>query len=284
MKVILAEKAGFCFGVKRAMDLVYERIRTGPFPIYTYGPMIHNEEVVEDLKRRGVVVIYNPEELSGLTEGTIVIRSHGVTKELYDRLAESPLTVVDATCPYVQKIHRHAYDFSKQGYRVLIVGNASHPEVSGICGWCTHSRPVVIETAEDAERFESNSQEKIAVIVQTTYNSENFKVIVDILNNKTYNVTVCNTICNATRERQLAAESMAGSVDACIVIGGRNSSNSQKLYEICSKKCANTFYIQTSDDLNINDFRNFQCVGITAGASTPNYIIEEVQGFVRKKF
>ncbi len=282
MEVILAKSAGFCFGVKRAVDTVYEQIESGD-KIYTYGPIIHNEEVVKDLERKGVEVIESDEMLSQKGEGTVVIRSHGVEKSVCDRIEACGLKCVDATCPFVKKIHRIVAQRSEEGYLIVIIGNPDHPEVQGICGW-SKTPPIVIETPEEAEKFTAPEGQKICVVSQTTFNYNKFQDLVEIFEKKGYDIIVVNTICNATEERQTEARNIASRVDVMIVIGGTHSSNTRKLYEICKKECENTYFIQTLDDLHLDLPKSAKLVGITAGASTPNNIIEEVQNYVRINF
>lgn len=288
MEVILAESAGFCFGVKRAVDQVYEQIGKGK-DIYTFGPIIHNEEVVKDLEKQGVKVIETIEELQQLKEGTIVIRSHGVSREIYDQIKKLGLECVDATCPFVKRIHKIAEKESMKGRRVIIIGNPGHPEVEGIKGWCINPA-IIIESEKEALDFVNDENngiyktEEICIVSQTTFNYNKFKDLVEIFLKRGYNVSVVNTICNATEERQTEAREIASQAGTMIVIGGTHSSNSRKLYEICRKECENTYFIQTLDDLHLELPKAAPPVGITAGASTPNNIIEEVQNYVRINF
>ena len=275
MEVTLAKSAGFCFGVKRAVDMVYEEAKKGE-KVYTYGPIIHNEEVVEDLRKRGVTVVNSLEELKMLPEGTVIIRSHGVAKEVYDILEERNLQIVDATCPFVKKIHNIVKEHTEQNENIVIIGNAKHPEVEGIKGWCK-SNVTVVETVEDAEKCELDKEKKTCIVSQTTFNYKKFQDLVEIISKKMYDIIALNTICNATEVRQSEAMQLAKVSDAMIVIGGQSSSNTQKLYEICKKECKNTYYIQTLVNLDLDAFQSFRSVGITAGASTPNNIIKEVQ-------
>ena len=283
MEVTVAKSAGFCFGVKRAVDTVYEQIEKGQKPVYTYGPIIHNEQVVEDLAARGVQVIRSEEELERITEGTVIIRSHGVPRRICDKIKVQGLTLVDATCPFVRKIHRIVEQESEKGNHIVIIGSEPHPEVEGIKGWA--SGPVtVISTEEEARSFVPENGKNVSIVAQTTFNYNKFKDLVEIFSKKSYDISVLNTICNATEERQTEARTLAGTVDTMLVIGGRHSSNTQKLYEICKEECKNTYFIETLVDLDTKPFQSFGRVGITAGASTPNKIIEEVQKHVRIKF
>lgn len=282
MEILLAKSAGFCFGVQRAVDTAYEH--ADEENVYTYGQIIHNEEVVGDLKKHGIKVIENDDELGLVRNSKVIIRSHGVEKRVYDILKKNNNEIIDATCPFVKKIHNIVMDECEKGHTIVIVGDRKHPEVKGIMGWCT-STPVVIGSEEEAESFvrscitgDFKTSEDISIVSQTTFNYRKFNNVVDIIRNKLYNVTAYKTICNATSVRQREAQEIASKVDAMIVIGGRNSSNTQKLYEISKKECENTYYIQTLVDLDLTTFESVSRVGITAGASTPNKIIKEVHG------
>ena len=276
MEIILAKSAGFCFGVQRAVDMAYEQ--AGHREVYTFGPIIHNEEVIEDLKSKGVNIIEDLDELEGKSDCTVVIRSHGVEKKVYDDLNSRGIHVVDATCPFVKKIHNIVKKDSEAGRVIIIVGDPNHQEVKGIVGWCSGEVHVVDSEEGIISLIDALSDEnrEISVVSQTTFNLNKFNNIVDIIRNKLYNVNVYETICNATAVRQKEAKEIASRVDAMIVIGGRNSSNTQKLYDISKKECENTYYIQTLVDLDLTTFESVSRVGITAGASTPNYIIKEV--------
>jgi len=282
MKITLAKSAGFCFGVKRAVDTVYEQINMNK-KVYTYGPIIHNQEVVNDLASKGVEIIHSLEEIDKIKEGVIIIRSHGVAKEVYETIEAQKLKYIDATCPFVKKIHRIVEQASEEGKWVIIVGNERHPEVEGIKGWCKGD-VTVIENASDVTTFSQKSNKRICIVAQTTFNYNKFQELVEMFKEKMYDESVVNTICNATEERQKEAKSIAEKVDTMIVVGDGNSSNTQKLYDICKKECENTYYIQTLVDLELKPFQSFGNVGITAGASTPNIIIEEVQKYVGIKF
>lgn len=275
MEITVAKTAGFCFGVKRAVEKVYDQIATGKKQIYTYGPIIHNEEVVRDLEEKGVQVINSKEELEALKEGVVVIRSHGVGREIYELLERQGLELVDATCPFVKKIHKIVREQCEAGRRVIIVGNEHHPEVEGIKGW-GNEYTLAVESLEEFENLALRPDEKLSIVAQTTFNYNKFQDLVEKISKTYYDILVLNTICNATEERQQEARKIAADVDAMIVIGGRHSSNTQKLFEICKEECKNTYYIQTLEDLDVHSMQSMSCVGITAGASTPNNIIEEV--------
>lgn len=278
MDVIVAKSAGFCFGVKRAVETVYSEVEKGK-KIYTFGPIIHNEEVVKDLEEKGVIVLENEKQLEELTEGTVIIRSHGVEKRIQKLIEDRGLECIDATCPFVKRIHKIVDEAGVEGKDVVIAGNAGHPEVEGIVGW-TDAKTTILESPQEAQAFKKETDKEICLVSQTTFNYKKFQDIVEIFKEKGYNGSVVNTICNATEERQTEARKIAASVDVMIVIGGKHSSNTRKLYEICKQECENTYFIQTLDDLHLEIPKSVRLVGITAGASTPKNIIEEVQNYV----
>ena len=252
-EIILAKSAGFCFGVERAVNKVYEEAAAGG-EIYTYGPIIHNKEVVADLEARGVHVVESADELRALRGGTVIIRSHGVSRDTDRLIRESAHKCIDATCPFVKRIHRTVEAESAAGKKIVIVGNPVHPEVIGIMGWS--STPVtVIQTAEEAAGFSASDEKEVCVVAQTTFNANKFQDIVAILKEKSYNVICVNTICNATHERQSEAKAIAAKADIMIVI--------------------------TWNDLHLTLTGAEKVIGITAGASTPKNIIEEVYNHVR---
>ena len=276
MEITVAKSAGFCFGVQRAVDSVYKELEENSGKIYTFGPIIHNEQVVEDLNKKGIEVIDTVEQLKEIKEGTVVIRSHGVAKEIYGILEQQKLKIVDATCPFVKKIHNIVLDESNNGKTIIIIGNDNHPEVEGIKGW-VNGEVIVINKEEQIEKLSLPEQTKACIVSQTTFNHNKFKYLVEIIRKKGYDITVVNTICNATHVRQVEAQKISSKVDGMIVVGGKNSSNTQKLYDICRNECENTFYVQTVKDLNLHELKSLKSIGITAGASTPKNIIEEVR-------
>lgn len=281
MKVLLAKTAGFCFGVKRAVDTVYQQVEENKdCKIYTFGPIIHNDEVIKDMQAKGVTVLEGEEDLPKAKNGIVIIRSHGVPKRICDRMDELGIQYVDATCPFVKKIHKIAMEKAEEGAFLVVIGNPVHPEVEGIMGWAGEDA-AVISTAEEAEHLTVPEDRKICVVAQTTFNYNKFKELVEIISKRRYDISVLNTICSATKERQTETARIADRVDAMIVIGDKRSSNTQKLFEICKNACNNTYYIQTLGDLDLNQLGSVETVGITAGASTPNNIIEEVQNNVR---
>lgn len=283
MEIRLAETAGFCFGVERAVSTVFELTKTDA-DVFTYGPIIHNETVVNDLASRGVKILSEEDSIEAVSKGTVVIRSHGVSKAVFERLKKredetgGAVRIVDATCPFVKKIHKTVERESRAGKQIIICGDASHPEVIAIMGWC-ETPAIVIASVEDAAAISDSLPKSVCIVAQTTFNYNKFKSIVAFFNNLGYdnNDSVVNTICNATEERQTEADRLAATCDAMVVIGSKTSSNTRKLFEICRQACPHAFYIQSADDLDRGAFQHFRCVGITAGASTPRNIIEEVQ-------
>lgn len=282
MKVELAKSAGFCFGVEKAVNTVYEEAKKGNDIVYTLGPIIHNEEVVKDMKKRGVEAV-KIEDLASLPKGTVIIRSHGVSREIFNFVKRSGHRVVDATCPFVKKIHAIVSVQSGKGKTVVIIGNPKHPEVMGIRGWGDENT-YAVENIEQFINLELKKDEEIIIVAQTTFNHKKFQEIIDKISILGYDVRCFNTICNATQERQAEAKKIASNVDAMIVIGDKKSSNTGKLVEICQEECKNTVFIQTLEDLDYGALLSVDSVGITAGASTPKHIIEEVQNIVRSKF
>ena len=287
MEVITAKNAGFCFGVKKAVDMVESQAKknTGK-NIYTYGPIIHNEEVVKSLEEKGVHAVRSKEELDKIacdTNNVMIIRSHGISKAEQDELIKKGFEIIDATCPFVKRIHNTVREESEKGKHIIIIGNKNHPEVEGIMGWST-TPPTVIESLEEVDDINFEKDTSYCVVAQTTFNHNKFKEIVEKIQTLGYDVNVVTTICNATYERQSESRKIAAKVDTMIVIGDTHSSNSKKLYEICKEECEDTHFIQTLDDLNLDLTKSVRLVGITAGASTPDYIIEEAQNYVRVDF
>lgn len=278
-EIILCEHAGVCFGAGRAVEFLEKAIEDD-VPIYTYGPILHNAKLVEGFEKRGVKVINDISELSTLKKGKIVIRAHGLPKAVYEALSASDFEIIDATCPFVKRIFGIVEKESGEGKRIIVIGNPNHPEVKGIVGW-SKTPATVIETVEEAKAFKAKIDEKICIVSQTTFNRIKFQELVEIFKKSSYNILVMNTICDATSIRQSEALEVSKKADLMIVIGDRQSSNSKKLFEICNANCAHTYFIQELSDIIGRLPKVSGLVGITAGASTPKYIIEEVQNYVR---
>ena len=282
MEIRLAESAGYCFGVQRALDKVEEQIKNagGSGHIYTYGPIIHNSEVVKELEERGVFAVDDLKAIKDPENSTLIIRSHGVGRAVQDEAERLGLNIIDATCPFVKKIHRIVEKETLEGAHAVIAGDEEHPEVQGIIGW-SRGRITVVKDEAEAENFKALPGERIVIAAQTTFNRSKFEYIVEKILKKGYDTHIMNTICNATSERQSEAAGLADWADTMIVIGDRASSNTRKLVQICRARCKDTYHIQTVYDLTVTSLQFGTCVGITAGASTPNNIIQEVLVYVR---
>ena len=279
MKVQIAEKAGFCFGVDRAVKIAYQ-LAEEKGAIATYGMLIHNQDVIDDLSRCGVAVIHAPEEV--LPGMQVIIRAHGIGQKEQDALIAAGACVVDATCPYVKKIHQIVKKAYEEGRTVIICGDGAHPEVQGINGWCENTA-IVIQREEELEQISSVSVETpVTVVAQTTIRKPFFKKISIFLKKHFTNAEIFDTICSATAERQAAAAELAAKSDCMLIVGGKNSSNTRKLYDVCLDYCSKTWCIENAKELKINinkgiipETKNLK-VGITAGASTPDSVIKEV--------
>lgn len=264
MNVVRAEHAGACYGVQRALDIANEVLDTKD-KVFTLGPLIHNPKVVSALAERGARVAESVEDIDG---GTVVIRSHGITPEVATQLIERGFEIMDATCPHVARAQAAAAELARKGCRVLVVGEPGHPEVAALRAYAKAAggKVDVVQVPED---IPDDLYDPIGVVVQTTQMRENLDTVVDVLHAKGLSPEVKNTICSATRQRQKTAEELAKTVDAMVVIGGRNSSNTTRLSEICQKHCARTFHIESAEELDASMFADCNMVGVTAGASTP---------------
>lgn len=276
-EVILAKNAGFCFGVQRAVEETLKIKESVNKRIYTLGPLIHNNDVVTFLEEKDIYAI-NFEELDKLKVGdTIIIRSHGVSKAVMKELADRGLQVIDATCPFVTNIQKKVEKYSEEGYNVIILGDKDHPEVIGINGWC-ENKGIITKAGE----FNEKIPKKVCVVSQTTEKEENWKNTMNNLSTECKEILAFNTICSATEVRQKSVNELSKRVDCMIVVGGKNSSNTTKLYEIAKSNCKNTIHIENVKELRteiIGD-SNIRTVGVTAGASTPKWIIDEVINFI----
>lgn len=281
MEIRIAKYSGYCFGVKRAMDVALEKLdkKSSSESIYSLGPLIHNNQAMKKYVEKGLIV---EEEIGNIKKNsTAIVRSHGLPKYFYDKMNEESIEIIDATCPFVKKIQIIVNENYEKGSKVIIIGDKNHPEVIGINGWAKDSS-IIINSLEDAEKFDYNDNENFIVVVQTTYKLEKYQQIEEILKNRLKKVEFFNTICYATRERQDAARELSKQVDAMIVIGGRSSSNTKKLAEICAENCI-TFLIETAEELDFKKIENFEIIGISAGASTPDFIIKEVEDLIVNK-
>lgn len=270
MKIYVAQNSGFCFGVKRALRKTFEAVKEKDNSIYTYGPLIHNKQVIDKLKKSGVKSV---EKIDDAKDSTLIIRSHGIPLDIYDKAKMSNIEIIDATCPFVRRVQEIVKEYYNKGYKIIIIGNPNHPEVIGINGWCNDSADI-IEEYNEIEKIDF--AQKMCVVAQTTITIEKWNSIVKELNKKTKELREFNTICLATKDRQEACADIAKKVDAMIVIGGYHSSNTQKLFEISKNYCNKSMHIETADELEFKKLEGCEKVGITAGASTPEWIINDV--------
>ena len=271
-EVIRAENSGFCFGVKQAIEKTEEQVKLNKEGkrIFTCGPLIHNKLVTDELESKGVYILKNLDDAT--QEDILIVRSHGEGKPFWEQVEKRGLTVVDATCPFVSKIHSLVSEASEKGYHVVIVGDRNHPEVKGINGW-SHSMTTIVNSREEAANI---SEDNLFIVCQTTIKKELLDSIVDEFEKAGKTYIVKNTICNATASRQKNCMELAAKSDAMIVIGGKDSSNTQKLFEIAKKHCPNTYFVEKIDDLPLHQLTKCNKIGVAAGASTPECVIKEV--------
>lgn len=278
MEVKIAKDAGFCFGVKRAMKMASDELQDKETKVYSLGPLIHNKQAVEEYEKKGLKIVDKIDSIPSTDR--VIIRSHGVGESIYNEASNKDVKVVDTTCPFVKKIHNIVNDFYKQGYQIIIIGNKNHPEIIGINGWCENSA-IVIKSLDEVKNIEFDNNKKYCVVSQTTVDIDIYKQIVDELENKIQNISTKNTICSATKERQLSAKELAKEVDAMVVIGGKHSSNTQKLVNICNS-ITDTFAIETKEELDTDLLKKYKTIGVTAGASTPDWVISDVIEFIEQ--
>jgi 4-hydroxy-3-methylbut-2-enyl diphosphate reductase len=277
MEIVLAESLGFCMGVKRAVDMAYRAIEKNPGePVVTLGPLIHNTQEIERLQRDGIRVA----DQSDLpTSGTVIIRAHGVAPQAYDELKSRGLRIMDGTCPYVRYSQRKAIELHRDGYTVVIVGDKDHPEIRGILGYI-HDQGYAVKTVDEVRALPP--LQKIGVIAQTTISPRKYQLVIDALRERAPEVKVCETICDATEENQKAVRSLSREVDLLLVIGGRHSANSNKLVEAAREHCPASFLIETSSEIDPATLRGVRRVGVSAGASTPDWMIQQVVERLRR--
>lgn len=276
MKVKIANNAGFCFGVKRAMNMAWHELEERENGIYALGPLIHNKQAVSKYEDRGLKTVNDLNDIP--SNESVIIRSHGVGEDIYIQSKDKDINVIDTTCPFVKKIHNIAKEYSTNDYKIIVIGDKNHPEVIGINGWCNEDA-IIIKTLDEVDELNLDDNEKYCVVSQTTINLDLYNSIVEKLSKKLNNIVFKNTICSATKERQHSAKELSKEVDCMVVIGGKHSSNTQKLVNICSD-IVPTFAIETKDELDINELKKFNIIGVTAGASTPDWIITEVINFI----
>ena len=271
MKIYIAKESGFCFGVSKAIDMAYCEKQKIDMPLYTFGPLIHNNQVINKLSKSEIIPI---DDIKGLNSGdTVLIRSHGVAKDVYEYAESLNLKVIDATCPYVKKVHNIVKKHCQKKNLIIIVGDENHPEIIGVKGWCL-DYSTIVNHPDDIDNIQFDG--KIIVVAQTTLKYDLYKSILSKINDRFEDVLVYNTICSATSERQNSTVELSENVEYMIIIGGKHSSNTKKLFEISKINCPNSVHIETKDDLVMKEIKKYDKIGITAGASTPDWIINEV--------
>ena len=271
MEIVLAESLGFCMGVKRAVDMAYRALEKNPGePVVTLGPLIHNTQEIDRLQHDGIRVA---DQSSLPASGTVIIRAHGVAPQAYDELKARGLRIMDGTCPYVHYSQRKAMELHRDGYTVVIVGDKDHPEIRGILGYID-DQGYAVKTVEEVRQLPS--LQRIGVIAQTTISPRKYQQVIDALRERAAEVKVCETICDATEENQKAIRSLSTEVDLLLVIGGRHSANSNKLVEAAREHCPASFLIETSSEIDPALLRGVRRVGVSAGASTPDWLIQQV--------
>lgn len=270
MEIIKVKNAGFCFGVKRAIDLAMETVKKEKNHVYTLGPLIHNPQVCEKLKKEGIIEVKN---LNEIKSGVVILRSHGVSPKLYEEISQTGFKIVDAVCPNVKKVQHLAQELKKEGYEVIVVGEKEHPEVRSIIG-TVEGDTVVVGGHQEVKKLKLNR--KIGVIAQTTQTLDNFKKVVEILLDKAKELKINNTICQAVENIQRNSLKVAKQVDLMLVVGGKNSANTTRLFQICQAKTKHVYHIETADEIELGWLKGIKKIGITGGTSTANWIIEQV--------
>lgn len=280
IEIVKAKNAGYCYGVERALRLVEESLESSKKPILSLGPLIHNPQVVKELEEKGIKAV---DSLDNVSSGTVIIRSHGVKPQVLEEARKKKLDVIDATCPFVRKAQLVAAQLNQEGYTVVIVGEKTHPEVEGILAHAKNNA-FVVESSREISKKILKGASRIGVVVQTTQSLEKFKRVVAKLLTFTSELKVFNTICNATRKRQDAARQLALQTDLVIVVGGKNSANTTRLFQICQKINPLTYHIESPDEVKRSWFKGIKKIGITAGASTPKHLIVEVERKIKSFF
>ena len=271
MEVIISKNAGFCFGVERAINTALKTLENEEI-VYSYGPLVHNQQVVDYLEDKGIITVDSIGGLIGKDTGAVIIRSHGLPKHTIEEIEKLGFKIVDCTCPFVKSVHKKVSEYSSKGYNIIIVGDKDHPEVIGINGWCDN-QAYIVNTIEDANNLDF--MDKICIVSQTTNNIDKFTKISKIVEEKANEAIIFNTICNATRLRQESAAELAKQVDTMIVLGGNNSSNTKKLSDISKIYNDNVYLLESISEISLQELNKFNKIGITAGASTPDWIIKE---------
>ena len=283
MEIIIGKTSGFCAGVANAVKGATEEIANTNGDIYCLGELVHNRDVTKKLEEKGLKFI----EDIGEAKGKTIIRAHGIAKEIYEKAKEQNIEIKDLTCPKVLKIHNIAEEYSSNGYYIFLVGNKNHPETIGTYSFCG-TNSYIIENIDDLEsafdNLKKSNKNRLLVIVQTTYSVKKFEEIckkIQLANLQNIEIEIKNTICLATELRQKETDELSKNVDAMLIIGGKNSSNTKKLYEVANKNCDNVFLIENKNEIDLSELKDFNKIGIMAGASTPKYVIEEAHAYLK---
>lgn len=277
MQIIKAKRAGFCFGVKRAIEITFNMAKKEKSGIFTLGPIIHNPQVISKLKEEGIMPV-DMNDIGRKNIKALIIRTHGIPAEVYDSISERGFKIIDATCPFVKKAQRYAKHLAEKGYQVVILGDSHHPEVMGLVSFA--GEDVLVVNDETPLR---GCKSKVGIVVQTTQPIEALKKVLSRVAEKAREVKVYNTICNSTSLRLKETGDMARKTDVMVVVGGKNSANTTQLANLCRSLAVKTFHIETADEIDDSWFDGSQTVGITAGASTPDWLISEVETRIRDR-
>ena len=271
-KIIIASSAGFCPGVKNAIERVLQLAEKGKKPVYTVGPLIHNKQVTQMLEKKDIFTINNLNEAAN-KQGVLVIRAHGITPEFQKQVFDTGLEVIDCTCPLVKRAHNIIDEFAKKGYYTVIIGDAEHAEVIGLLGY-TQGRGIVVADAEEAKKLPA--YDKVNVVAQTTQKEQTFFEAAEVIKQKSKVCQISNTICTPTKQRQKETLELAKNADLVIVVGGKHSANTARLAKLCSELCKKVLHVETAEETQKQDVIEAENILITAGASTPDWIIQEV--------
>lgn len=278
MEILVAKNAGFCYGVKRALSLVHDALKENQQPFYSLGPLIHNPQVVKYLEEKGLKMV---DDISQIKKGNLVIRAHGASPRVLAEAQNKGINILDATCPTVRKVQKYAKALKEEGYQVVIIGDKDHPEVEGIRGYAEEKGIVISNKAEISEQ---TIQERIGVVVQTTQTWENFLLVLTELVKVAEEIKVFNTLCVSTEARYKESVELAQKVDTILVIGGKSSANTARLTQLCRHLQPHTYQIEDAKDIKITWLEAGKTIGITAGASTPAWLIEDIREKLRSKF
>lgn len=273
MKILQGEQSGFCSGATNAIKSVYDNLHSAP--LYTYGRIIHNNQILSKLESEGVICLEDEKALESVKEGTVIIRAHGIPPKTYAILNQNKVNYIDSTCVFVKKVHTIVDEYFKKGYKIIIIGKSSHPEVIGTNGY-TNNSAYIIEDVDDIHAIDINTDDPICLVAQTTFNTSKYDQIMKCIEAKYNNLKVFNTLCHTTLKRQKDTERFSEIADVVMVIGDQNSSNTRNIYHTARKNCERTFYIKSVDDIHFDTINDADTIYVQGSASTPIEIVEEV--------